>query len=748
MRQASTIVQSDQYVGNTITDELLAINMRSHHNRTDPGSDFRQTLDHMDTNSIRFPGGTVTEEHFDLSDPNATRVENIVQVIHPDLIPARSDVPIVRTVTPLSDYLSLVNELGGEPVVVLPTYRYFDQATRTLTSGAEAEIRTFVRELMNDTYGNVEQVTLEIGNEFYQSRFNWTDAEFGALQSQIAEWIDDEVSSLGLRDDLTLLAQGGRSLAQNQSLASEFPGGADATVDGVILHFYGTNAGGDPLAMGRNISRELAETKQAWEPKLGADFDIAVTEWNVGESGEDTTVVNGIMRSAPLLFMFAEMVRGGVDTSMIWAARTDGPAGLSVRADPGSELSPTGYFYKILSESVDGLRMVDSGASSYLRDSGGTHIGYTYSFEGEDRSVTYFASGVSQNIELSADMSQQIREGAFVFARILGVAPGDDVTGYWSDAVLTYATDLELREDNGRHYFDFEIEPYQLIELHVVYDQGVAIQGDTGDQISDFLTGTDFADFLDGEGGSDKISGKEGDDRLDGGLGADVLRGNQGADSLFGGAGHDRLLGGEDADRLFGGRDKDKLYGQNGDDELRGEQAQDRLFGDIGDDVLLGGLGIDSLFGGADDDALFGGVGTDFLDGGDGDDVLTGMLGADDLFGGDGNDSLAGNNGNDELFGGSGDDVLEGGRMKDTLTGGEGADRFVFGNGAGRDVITDFEDGVDAIGFMIQSFGYEDLKILQDGDDAVIRHAGGQIRVTDVDADTLDSEDFTFGPFT
>ncbi|MEM7059096.1 MAG: calcium-binding protein [Pseudomonadota bacterium] len=746
MRKVSTTIRSDDYVGNLITDELLAINMRSHHNRTDPGSDFRQTLEQLDTNSIRFPGGTVTEEHFDPSDPNATRVENAVQIIHPHLIPERSDVPIVRTVTPLSDYLSLVNELGGKPVVVLPTYRYFDQSTRTLTAGAEEEIRKFVRELMTDHYGNVDELTLEIGNEFYQPRFNWNQEEFGRFQAKIAELIDDEVSSLGLRDDLTLLAQAGKSYLQNLSLASKFPGGEDATVDGIILHFYGTSGAGNPLAMGQNISAHLSNVKIAWA-RLGADFEIAVTEWNVGEDGEANTVVNGIMRSAPLLFMFAEMVKGGVDTSMIWAARTDGPAGLSVREDPGSVLSPTGYFYKMLTESVNGLNLVAPG-NAYLRDAFGQHVGYTYTFEGETRSVTYFASAVGQSIELSADMSAQIRDGAYIFARTLGVAPGDEVTDYWSDGALTYNTDVQLKEVNGRFYFDVDINPYELVELHVVYDQGIEVRGDSDDEIADLLTGSAFADHLEGEGGADRLYGKEGDDRLDGGMGADVLRGNQGEDSLFGGAGHDRLLGGEDADHLFGGREKDRLFGQNGDDHLRGEQAQDELFGDLGNDVLLGGLGIDSLFGGADNDQLFGGVGADHLDGGDGDDALTGMLGGDVMYGGAGDDQLAGNNGNDDLFGGDGDDTLEGGRMRDTLTGGEGADNFVFSAGAGKDVITDFEDGVDAISFMIQSFGYEDLRILQDGEDALVRHAGGQIRITEVDASILDSTDFTFGPLT
>jgi Ca2+-binding RTX toxin-like protein len=60
---------------------------------------------------------------------------------------------------------------------------------------------------------------------------------------------------------------------------------------------------------------------------------------------------------------------------------------------------------------------------------------------------------------------------------------------------------------------------------------------------------------------------------------------------------------------------------------------------------------------------------------------------------------IDGLDGNDSMFGGAGNDELNGGSGVDQLYGGEGADTFVFrpGDGAGRDVIRDFEDGLDRI---------------------------------------------------
>lgn len=70
---------------------------------------------------------------------------------------------------------------------------------------------------------------------------------------------------------------------------------------------------------------------------------------------------------------------------------------------------------------------------------------------------------------------------------------------------------------------------------------------------------------------------------------------------------------------------------------------------------------------------------------------------------GDGNDVLLGFAGNDTLSGGKGSDTIIGGTGKDILTGGEGADvfRFAIGDskagGGVRDIITDFERGVDKL---------------------------------------------------
>jgi Ca2+-binding RTX toxin-like protein len=92
--------------------------------------------------------------------------------------------------------------------------------------------------------------------------------------------------------------------------------------------------------------------------------------------------------------------------------------------------------------------------------------------------------------------------------------------------------------------------------------------------------------------------------------------------------------------------------------------------------------------GGNGNEAITGSGGEDRLDGGNGNDVLNGL---------GGHDLLKGGNGSDSLYGGSGNDFLLGENGNDLLFGGAGADIFHFGRGGGRDIVFDFEVGVDRI---------------------------------------------------
>ncbi len=262
-------------------------------------------------------------------------------------------------------------------------------------------------------------------------------------------------------------------------------------------------------------------------------------------------------------------------------------------------------------------------------------------------------------------------------------------------------------------------------------DGNDTLWGETG---NDLLEGGDGADLLRGGAFQDILWGEAGNDEIHGDAGFDVLRGGSGNDTLYGGFQHDTLWGGTENDRLYADGGNDVAYGENGNDRLEGGEGHDQLYGGAGNDTLIGGAQNDTLVGGAGDDVLRGAWQNDALYGREGDDALYGGSDADRLYGDEGNDTLWGETGND------------------TLEGGAGADVFVFTDGFGQDVITDFDaassaEKIDLSGLSaITSFA--DLTanhLSQAGGNAVIQAPGGyRITLLGVGTGDLGADDFIF----
>lgn len=141
---------------------------------------------------------------------------------------------------------------------------------------------------------------------------------------------------------------------------------------------------------------------------------------------------------------------------------------------------------------------------------------------------------------------------------------------------------------------------------------------------------------------------------------------------------------------------------------------------------------------------------SDTAKGYDGKDLMFGNGGRDILKGMDGNDKLYGGNGKDRLFAGDGNDVLRGGNGHDKLVGGNGADTFRFVKGDDKEVIIDFETGVDTIDVskLVSVRHWRDLTnnhMEQHGDDVWIdAYNGDLIIIKDTEVGDLSKGDFLF----
>ena len=202
--------------------------------------------------------------------------------------------------------------------------------------------------------------------------------------------------------------------------------------------------------------------------------------------------------------------------------------------------------------------------------------------------------------------------------------------------------------------------------------------------------------------------------------------------------GNDDLRGAEGNDELYGGFGGDTLYGGEGDDSLSGDEGADKIYGGSGGDTMSGGAGDDKLTGGAGDDKMSGGDGKDYLNAGAGNDSIDGGSGDDKIVGGAGEDQIAGGAGNDNLWGGN--------WWKDGSS-----DTFVVSGGGGKDMIHDFEAGVDQIDLSAYGLEFADLSgLISDkgwateidlsGLDGGIE--GDKLIIKSIDPDDLDESTF------
>ena len=180
----------------------------------------------------------------------------------------------------------------------------------------------------------------------------------------------------------------------------------------------------------------------------------------------------------------------------------------------------------------------------------------------------------------------------------------------------------------------------------------------TGDQFINTLTGGAFNDTIFGLANRDTLVGNGGDDILDGGVNRDVMIGGTGNDIYYVDNAFDVVT---------------ETAGQGTDTVI--SSVQMTLAANIENGTVTGANNI-RLSGNALDNRLHGNLGNNRLEGFDGKYVISG---------------------------GGGNDTILGGFGLDVMTGGAGADRFQFsaladtGFGVMRDVITDFEQGIDRI---------------------------------------------------
>lgn len=453
------------FMGSEATQGLFGANVLATRSSLEQGGDYDRIIEELGVGSFRYPGGSLTERYFDISDPNAGIVED-------------RDTGELRQFIPLNEALAYAGEEGLSVTIVIPTRDLLSSTTDAngdrFAAIDEDLLRGFVRDVVTGVHGEAEIDAFELGNEYWGSG-QMSSVEYGRLASEMAMIVHDE---LNLRDsDADIIVQSGANfdaarltdefsglsgeaaLAElnatyglnltedslygsgevnwthvaNQIILSEFDTAEErAAVDQVAVHVYSRGQ----VNEGQR-SFFLNQTDDTWGDQI-PDARIAVTEWNTaGNTGLlDRNDDYGLYQAHEMIHVMEEFLRFDVETAHVWPLIQNTPNTLSMD-DGETDLTPGGAIFDMMQDALPGKTALDltreSGADTEVREDGLS----VHGFWEPDELLFYVAATGEGGADTTVDFSGLVSDAGRVEITHLGVAAGDDIGSNRSDAVLT-----------------------------------------------------------------------------------------------------------------------------------------------------------------------------------------------------------------------------------------------------------------------------------------------------------------------
>lgn len=595
-------------LGNTVSDEMFGANYLVPHD-SDPNDpdDNSLSVANFDAGNAglggvqtwRYPGGSVTEQHFDIFDWNSTVSKDGIE-----------------TIKPLNEFLDQVGP-GGRVSIVIPTVDGLNPGSlgqRTVDQDYIDQVKVFVLAALAEAAdAGVTITSFEIGNEFWGSG-EMNGAEYGRLAGEMAVAVQDAIG-----DQADIIVQSIHALGdytttndvriEHDELTAAFmavDGAVDAT-DGLVDHFYPSN-----FQIDEGEKSFFFDQLNRFEESTGKTFDWHLTEWNF-KNGSGSDKLYGLKQATLMVETMYRMVEEGVDAAQVWPFWFSSKNGTALVHSAHGEsdnlsIKHAGAAFSMMNETIRGLQTAGSGDIINNVVQVGVGSSGNPKYEHYDLEYHAFSNGVDHDVIFFSNQSEDTLTNIdvglqnfvsgygnsyFVTATTIGDTVSSSATSEQmakSEVVWSYQTSEQLGLANNSISLDFN--DWELTRL----------------EITDITSG---GDFIQGRGADDFIESLGGKDTLYGGDGKDSLYGGDGNDHLFGNKQNDKLFGGKGSDTLEGGNNNDKLYGQNGSDTLKGGNGSDTLEGGHGADSLNGGSGSDRLQGGKGNDILKGGSGAD-----------------------------------------------------------------------------------------------------------------------------------------
>jgi Ca2+-binding RTX toxin-like protein len=562
--------------GANVTSDHFGANFLTHIDQIDLSFDYIDVLDELNVVSLRFPGGSITEQAFDVNDFDAVS-SNFVEGV---------------ALTPLSSYLDFIiqNELSTS--IVIPTRNLFvgdcdptSSAPRNLDLEQVDATLNFITKLLSQSdpsLPNAEISAIEIGNEYW-SAANMTTAEYALLVNHLVPKIQGIIDQISLSNDLVTGAVHPDLIVQvGQSWGPEFkPGGylehppdqvgqswkwnekiayvndlitsgleaeTKSAINGIVHHYYLKDNGGDGGQWGGQAFESVSMSKSfdAWTSVPGLEnINFHVTEWNVQSQSHGQLGIKGASNN---LQQFEYMMRAGIDAAQIWAVQHNTTNDLFGRPGDQSEITTQGAVFALMSDELIG--------STLLNDN----------YFGEQFEISAYEKGTATHVFVSLrnDAPQEITlsidtlfegelflgEGYSLSATLVGIDVGSSdglhyvqgqgmvpVEIFNEHDVLASVTEFSMEQLlDAEGNIVIAMNPYEIVRIDIEY---------TG---LDNISGTEGADELIAGSGNNSMQGVGGNDYLDGDAGDDTLDGGSGIDRLLGGEGEDVFVFNENTD--------------------------------------------------------------------------------------------------------------------------------------------------------------------------------------------------------
>ncbi|MCR9107568.1 MAG: type I secretion protein [Rhodobacteraceae bacterium] len=474
------------FMGSEASQGLFGANVLATRSTLEQGGDYDRLIEELGVGSFRYPGGSLTERYFDITDPNATVV-------------ADRDTGELRDFIPLNEALDYAATEGLSVTIVIPTRNLLSETSDAngdrFSAIDEDALRGFVRDVVNGVHGDAEIEAFELGNEYWGSGM-MSSVEYGRLASEMAVIVNDELDAQG--SDAEIIVQSGTNFnfarlsdqypddmssddiladlnanygldlgegsvyssgainwtnVANEMILSEFDTAAEReAVDQVAVHVYSRGQVNESQR-----SFFLNNTDETWGEEI-PDARIAVTEWNTaGNTGSlDRSSDYGLFQSHEMIDIMEEFLRYDVQNAHVWPLIQNTPNTLSVD-DGQADLTPAGAMFNMMQEAMPGKVAIDltpeSGADTEVEEDGIALHG----FWEPDELLFYIAATDEEGADTVVDFSALVSDTGQVEISVLGVADGEPVGNSTSDAVVETidpelvldGTNLSVQMDQG-----------------------------------------------------------------------------------------------------------------------------------------------------------------------------------------------------------------------------------------------------------------------------------------------------------